>query len=405
VNSPIAASRSLARSQPGILFFALMLGHMSQGLTFTAYIAALPQLAHALGANGELIAQMSIAIAALGTMTGALASGWVLEKAGTRTTMLVFLVVYGIAGTGGYVLRDPVTLLGSRFLVGFACVCMVIACVWGIAAEYTGDRRARALGASAALGSFTSLASTLLGGYLTEHAGWPNAFLQYPVFAVYGLVMVSMGLRQAKPELTTANQVQQPFFARMLPFYALASLISTVMFMGSTQFAFLLEEDGITNAGTRSLIMSGITIVSTLTSFGYGPIQQRLGALGAFVLSLACISAGLTSIGAGIDPSYAVLGAGFMGLYVGIVMPYIHHVVTERTDEFARSRALGVLNAFNFLGAFLNPLIFAPLAKQFGLRNVFLGTAVVMLVLCIGTAVNLLRNRGSAAQEAEALSH
>src|SRR5215467_10534997 len=102
---------SISRGHPRLLFAALMCGHMSQGLAFTAFLAALPQMAHDLGENGEVVAQMTMALAALGLLIGSLASGWILEKAGTRVTLLVSLAVYGLAGMGGLVLRDPTPLL------------------------------------------------------------------------------------------------------------------------------------------------------------------------------------------------------------------------------------------------------------------------------------------------------
>ena len=73
------------------------------------------------------------------------------------------------------VLRDPAVLLASRFVLGFASACAATTCVWGIAAEYEGTRRARALGISAAVANCAALGSTLLGGLLAERGGWPLA--------------------------------------------------------------------------------------------------------------------------------------------------------------------------------------------------------------------------------------
>lgn len=370
-------------------FGALMLGHITQGLAFTAYVAALPQMARALGAHGELIAQLTLSTAALGTMAGALGSGWVLQLLGTRLTLLGGMVLFGLAGAAGAVLRNPTLLLGTRFIVGAASVCMVTSCVWTIAAEYAGDRRARVLGAALASGSFSSLVGMLLGGYLAEYFGWPAAFLQYPALAVAGFALVWLRVRQVRPERRAAAQ-GPPFFRQLFPLYALACLISTVMFMGSTQFAFLLEANGITQTGTRSLIMGGITVMATLTSLSYGAVQHALGRRGALILALACITLALTAIGLGKSLGTAVLGAGCMGIYVGITMPLLNHMVTERAEPAVRNHAIGALNSFIFLGAFLNPLIFMPMSRLIGLHGVFLCVAAVMGSLCVAA---FLRHR------------
>ncbi len=387
---------SIGRGSPRLLFATLTLGHMAQGLGFTAFLAALPQMAHDLGPHGEVIAQMVVGIAALGLLVGSLASGWILEKAGTRVTLLAALLVYGTAGAGGLFLRDPTLLLISRFAVGFAAACLVTTTMWGIAAEYSGHRRARALGIVNSMGSFTALAGTVLGGVLARQGGWPLTFITFPVFGVIGLMMTFVSVSQVKPAQVSSATHSEAFFLRLLPFFLLATLLFVVIFMGSTQFAFLLQEDGITDPAARSMIMSSVTIVSTLTSFGYGWIQQRLGVRGAYLVGLIVVTASLATLGFGSTAPTAVLGAGLLGVYVGLAAPYVYHVVAERTDAYTRSRAFGILNAFNFLGAFLNPALLAPLSRIVGIHGTFLGVAVVTAVMALTTFAGSLRQRVAA---------
>jgi MFS family permease len=111
------------------------------------------------------------------------------------------------------------------------------------------------------------------------------------------------------------------------------------MFLGSTQFAFLLEEDGIRSPATRSLIMSAMTALAALSAYFYGPVQRRLGVRGAFLLGLICVTTALATIGAGKGPVLAIMGAALIGVYIGMATPYLYHVVTERTDAFSRATA------------------------------------------------------------------
>jgi MFS transporter, ACDE family, multidrug resistance protein len=384
---------SISRGHPRLLFATLNFGNMSQGLAFTAFLAALPQMAHDLGEHGELIAQMTMALTALGLLIGSLVSGWILEKAGTRTTLLASLVVYGAAGACGMVLRDPTLLLSARFAVGFASACLVTACLWGIAAEYSGDRRARALGIVNSMGSFMSLTGTVAGGLLASRAGWPATFGIYPVFALIGLTLGLVSVSQVKPGQMRSATRSEPFFLRLLPFFLLATLLFVVIFMASTQFAFLLQEDGVRDPAARSMIMSTVTVVGTLTGFGYGWLQQRLGVQRTFLLSLISATASLASLGFGNTTASAIVGAALFGVFAGIAPPYVYHVVAERSDSFTRSRAFGVLNAFNFLGAFLNPVILGPLARITGIHGVFLLAAVVTAALAAANFAGSLRPR------------
>ena len=371
-----------------------MLGLMSQGLAFTAFAAALPQMARDFGARGEFIAQMVMGLAALGLMLGALASGWILERAGLLPTLLGATLAFGLAGAGGMYLTDSSLLLASRFVVGFASACMTTACMWGIGTEYHGHRRARALGVSSGLGSIAALIGTVLGGFIAQRAGWRLAFAQFPVFAATGLLLVLLGVRQVRPSRSRETSVHgKPFLIQLLPFYLLSTMLYALMFMGSTQFAFLLQSDGIGSSSTRSLFIGTITIVGASTSLCYGALQKRLSATGAFALGLLSMTLSLATIGASTAPAYVAAGAVLMGLYVGITSPYLYHEVTEWTTEDVRGSAIGVLSAFCYLGAFLNPPVFGALNRWLGMRGVFFAAALGTAALTAATAVRLLSRR------------
>ena len=134
--------------------------------------------------------------------------------------------------------------------------------------------------------------------------------------------------------------------------------------MGSTQFPFMLEQDGVRDPSMRSVIMSAVTLTAVLTSLLYGALQRRLGQLGTLVLGVLSMSLALLLVDLTSAAQLAAAAAVLMGVFVGIVIPFLHHYVTENSLAHERSRAIGVLNAFNFLGGFLNPLVFVPLARS-----------------------------------------
>jgi MFS family permease len=171
----------------------------------------------------------------------------------------------------------------------------------------------------------------------------------------------------------------------------LAMLLFAIIFMGSTQFVFLLVDDGVTDPAIRSLVMSTVTIAAAVASTGYSVLQQRVGVLGSFVVCLISMAAGLATAALTFSTAFAALAAALIGIYAGLVVPYVYHVVTEHTDAYTRSRAIGMLTAFAFLGGFVNPLMFSPLAKAIGLRMVFLSVAAVMTLLMLGTLITKAR--------------
>lgn len=389
----IPNSESIARGTPGMLLATLILGQMSQTLTFTAFVAALPQMAVDLGPRGAFIAQMTMATASLGLMIGCIVSGWILQKAGTRYTLLASLIIFAIMGSGGLFLRDATLLLTSRFILGFASACATTTCLWGISAEYSGDNRAKVLGISAAVSNGFALATTVLGGFIAQH-GWPLAFVQYSVFGLVGGCIAFVGLRQVRPRGdAVAASGDSSFLKRLLPFYLLVAVMFIVMFMSSTQFAFVMQEDGISDPGRRSLFMAVVTVSAASLSFGYGALQRRLGVPGAFAFGAACMAAALLIVGSAIHPAYFALAALLMGLYVGVLGPWIYQVVSEQTNAVSRSHAIGLLGAFAYFGGSLNPIVLSPLGNALGLRKVYYLAAALMVVLCLGGLSRALRNR------------
>ena len=383
---------------PRLSIAAFMLGHLSQGLTFTAFAPALPQLARDFGggSQGEFVAQMTLMISALGMMLGALASGWIIERLGSGVVLWGALLLYGSLGSGGLFLHDVTALLLSRFGVGFVCACMVTACVSLIAAHCEGERRARVLGISGAMASLISLVAMLVGGMLARYGGWRLAFVQYPVFALAGLALLLAAPRIESPmEHGDRTPVGHEFLRRLWPLYAVALVMAGIMFMGSTQFSFMLAQDGVHDPAERSVIMSTVTLIAVITSLMYGWLQRRLGLLGTLVFGLLSMSLALLVVDLTATAALAALAAALMGIFVGITIPFLHHYVTEHAAAPERSRAIGVLNAFNFLGGFLNPLVFVPLARAWGLRSVFLMAAIVMFAIAAG-AFAYLRTAGRA---------
>jgi MFS family permease len=366
-------------------FSALMLGNLAQGTIYTAFPAALPQIAkdYGGGAQGQFIAEQVLMIAALGMMTGAFSSGWILERVRSRTVMFVGMATFSLFGAGGMFLHQPWSLLASRYITGFACACMVTTCIALIAHRYSGHDRARVLGIVAAMAGITALIFTLSGGWLDKIGGWRLTFVLYPAFGSIGLVVLLLAGRnmapsdgaQAKRTMTTSNGA---VFRRLWLFYAVTVLIVDIMFMASAQLSFMLSSDGIHDPFVRAVIMSMVPLLIVCTSFAYGPLQRRLGSMGALVLGLLAMCIALLTADFTSSAASATVAAMLMGVFVGTTFPFLHHHVTDHSTVHERGHAVGLLNAFIFLGAFLNPLVFVPLAEKVGLHNSFLAAAMVM---------------------------
>jgi MFS family permease len=382
-----------------LLFATFMFGMMAHGMLFSAIGSVLPQMALDLGDRGDFNAQMIMASAAMGLLAGTFASGWILQRVGARITLIAAALVYGLSGAGGLAFHDPVLLLSTRLVVGFACACLVNTCVSGMSEEYQGTDRASALGVSSALANLTGVGSIVVGGYLAEVGGWRLAFLQYPIFGLIGALLAFSSVNQARARQVETDprtdlEAEHMHIRQFVPFYLLIVFLSAVLSMGSTQFAFLLQEDGIQSSSSRSLIMSARTVASAIVGFCYGSLQKQVGAPGTFILGLSSMAAALAVLGWERSAAYAILGALLMGIYTGALGPCSYQFVIEHANPGSRNRAISLSTASAFLGSFLNPVVLATISHVVGLRNVFLVMSASMAAIAVGAATKLARHRG-----------
>ncbi|MCA0243467.1 MAG: MFS transporter [Proteobacteria bacterium] len=367
-----------------VVFLALQLGLIAQGLVEAAITATLPDMARDFGVNGEFAAQMMLGSGALGLMFGALVSGRLLEWAGARRCFLAALLAFGLFGAAGLFLHDVRLLFAARVVVGMAASCLTTCCLWGISVSYSGSARARVFSVAGATGGVAVLASIVAGGFLTQHFGWRAPFALYPAFALCAWPLAWGGIEQRRPPRQAIGG--EGAWGRLLPFYGLVLLFYAIVGMSSMQLPFLLEAHGVLEAGARSLIQSVPGIAAIVGAFSYGALQDRLGAGRAFFASLIFMAAGLAALASSGSVPVIVLGALAVGLCMGLSGPHFYHVVSERATGRAGGRFIGYLNAFTFFGVFLNPLVFEPAKSVLGMSGIYAASALVIVVVGIGAA-------------------
>ncbi len=379
ISSSSVSSAVQQQSIGRLVYVALLIGLIPQGLVEAAITAALPEMSKDLGVNGELAAQMMLGMSALGLTIGALVSGRVLEWAGARTTFLSALLAFGVFGSGGMFLHDATLLFATRVIIGIAASCLVTTCLWGISFEFSGNSRARVFSAAGAVGGIATLIAIVLGGFLTQHLGWRLSFIQYPVFSLIALPIALGGITQRRPEGRRAGGTG--YLARLVPFYIMVVVFYAVIGMSSMQLPFLLNANGATEAGSRSLIQAIPGLAAIFGAVVYGILQHRVGASWSFVASLACFLGGLLLLAISHSLTLPAIGAGAVGLCMGLSGPYYYHTISERTDIATGGRYIGYLNACTYFGVFLNPLFFEPVKARVGMHGLYFLAASIVAVL------------------------
>ncbi|MDQ9011601.1 MFS transporter [Acinetobacter gerneri] len=360
----------------------LLSGLIPQGLSEAAISPALPEMAKNLGKYGDFAAQMLMGMCALGLLIGSLVSGKILEKLGAKKTHIIFLILFGVFGSFGLFLQNGFILYASRIIVGFSAACIATVALWAINHSIQINKKPKFFGATGATAGIAILVSIIYGGFVTQHFGWQKAFSIYPLFAILALPFVIKGAINIKPEFVSGST--NKYFSKLLPSYLIVIIFYGLVGMGSMQLPFLLNNNGVTEAGFRSIIQGLPSLIAIIGAGSFGFLHASLSKKTIFPLCLVLLACGFlcfTLINHGVI--FAAIGACIIGFSMGLSGPYFYHTIAENTDLASSGRYLGYLNAFTFLGVFINPMIFQPLKSLLGQNGIFILGIVICLIISI----------------------
>jgi EmrB/QacA subfamily drug resistance transporter len=181
----VAEGRGARRPSRWMALSALCLGLLMVILDGTIVSIALPAIQADLGFTPTALAwTVNAYLLPLGGLL--LLAGRLGDLLGRRRVLLTGLVLFVLASLACGLAPDPGTLIAARFGQGVAAA-LASAVVLGMIVELFPEpaERARAMGVYAFVGAAGASIGVLLGGVLTETAGWPWIFwVNLPIGAV-----------------------------------------------------------------------------------------------------------------------------------------------------------------------------------------------------------------------------
>jgi EmrB/QacA subfamily drug resistance transporter len=244
---------SLAR-----LLLVLCLAQLMVVLDITAVNVALPDLADGLHIDGS---NVSWAITSYSLVFGSLLllGGRAADLLGRRRMFLTGLAIFAGASVASALAAGPADLFTARAFQGLGAALLSPAALSLIMASFTGGReRARALGAWGAVGGAGAAVGVLLGGALTELAGWQS------IFAIN--IPVAIGLAVAATKIVPADRARPQWRGLDLRGAALATA-------GLGAIVFALSQA--TAAGGTSLQTLGVGAAGLLGLAAFAHTELR----------------------------------------------------------------------------------------------------------------------------------
>lgn len=365
------------------------------GLTLAAMPPILPELAARLG--GERSAQLITSVAGFGMIVGGFFSGRLLERMGIRAFTLLSLILYGVFGTAGWFLSTPLSMGTSRFLLGVGGVFFSTAALALTAATFSGEARSRVIGLQQATSQGVNVCAVFIVGAMVAVTGWRGAFLLYGAFALVLLLLALIGIRPVSVD-HTARGAQEPaaakpagFVALIAPVCALTTLMGILTVIPMAQLPFALADNGYGSAQQVSIVLGANFVFAAVSAISYARLKSRFGKRATFMAGLSCGMMGIAMMGFVTSVTTACVAAALAGLGTGIYNTYVFDHGVEISPPMYHGRAAGLLFAFMFFGAAINPLVAGLFEQILGLRHAF--PVMAVLALLCGLPVILVRTR------------
>jgi len=332
-------------------------------------------------------------------------AGYVIDRIGRKSVLVISTVLFGVSGVAGYLASTLPLLLVTRVSLGIAVGGLMTSVTTLIADYYTGDAREQFMALQAAVMGFAATAALVLGGVLAD-IGWRVPFLTYALaILVLPLILLALyeplvGERcvQRPPPVADAGQcvagsicaAQSPEQASasgssipiqfILFVYSVVMGIQITMYLIPALLPFYLEGNMGMNTSWSGLVLSVTSISYALVALQYGRVASRLDHFRVLVVGFALIGAGYLLMWLAGGSAILVLGLFLAGAGQGLLIPNLTVWLASRTPASLRGRVLGGLTTALFLGVFFSPIIGQPMSAAFGFRGVCVTVGALVLV-------------------------
>lgn len=329
--------------------------------------------------NVEFWVRLVLTMPALFIVIGSPIAGQLVDKIGRKPLLLASAVLYGLAGSSGFVLDSLFAILGGRALLGLAVAGVMVSATTLIADYYKGNARANFMGLQAAFMGFGGVLFLSVGGFIAE-LSWRLPFLIY-LFSWLLLPTIVFALYEPSrsQEDVDADSANPSIPVRLLILiYGSVLLQQIAFYMIPVQLPFHLQQVAGVGASQTGLAIAFATLFSALASMQYGRVKQRFSFIAILVMGFGLM--GLGYVGIGLVSSYWLVLLILIptGVGLGLMMPNLNVWVANEVPDTMRGRALGGLTTFMFLGQFLSPIVAQPFSQRIGMTATYGLTGVVL---------------------------
>ena len=315
--------------------------------------------------GSEFLVPMALTIPALCVALFSPVAGWLSDRLGRKTLLVVALLLYAAFGIIPWFLDDLFQIIGARVALGIVEAIIMTVATALIGDYFVGERREKWIALQVAVGSIAAIALIAIGGGLGELFGSRGPFLLYLV-AIPIALAAAMILFEPEVQANDAALAKSGFpYRAILPLVFTTLGVGIVFYTVIVQLGPILELSGAVSPGIIGLIGAGTNLGVGLGTFAFDRLKDKAGpmllALGLAVAAIGYIGIGLSSILPMIG-AFAILAC----IGSGILLPNMLTWTMRRLPAEMRGRGTGMWTGAFFLGQFLAPIVAASAMQATG---------------------------------------
>jgi MFS family permease len=340
-------------------------------------------------ANVELWVKLVLTLPALFIVIGSPITGVIVDRLGRKPLLLAAAILYGFAGGSGLILNSLFAILAGRALLGLAVAGVMVSATTLIADYYIGAARAAFMGLQAAFMGLGGVLFLSVGGSLAS-TNWRLPFLIYLLaWLLIPLILFCIYEPSRSISNIPSSQDGEVITDKSIPInllvliFSITVLSQIIFYLIPVQLPFYLRS--LTNATpTESgMAIAFATLFSAFASLAYGRVRAKLDFVSILPIMFGFMGIGYTIIGLVSSYALVLLGLGFAGMGLGLLMPNMTVWVSAAVPDAVRGRALGGLSTSLFLGQFLSPIVSQPISAKLGLGLTYSLAGGLLLALGI----------------------
>ena len=315
--------------------------------------------------GSEFLVPMALTIPALCVALFSPVAGWLSDRLGRKTLLVVALLLYAAFGIIPWFLDDLFQIIGARVALGIVEAIIMTVATALIGDYFVGERREKWIALQVAVGSIAAIALIAIGGGLGELFGSRGPFLLYLVAIPIALAAAAI-LFEPEVKANDAGLAKTGFpYGAILPLVVTTLGVGIVFYTVIVQLGPILELSGAVSPGVIGLIGAGTNLGVGLGTFAFDRLKDKAGpmllALGLAVAAIGYIGIGLSSVLPMIG-AFAILAC----IGSGILLPNMLTWTMRRLPAEMRGRGTGMWTGAFFLGQFLAPIVAASAMQATG---------------------------------------